>query len=114
MNVKMKGVHVRLSSGLREYVEKHLVEPLSRLYPDDSASLTVHLVDDNGPKGGEDKEVRITLNAAGRVRLHVTERGVDLGACICLARDRIEEAAKRVRAKRMTKRLRGESLAAAH
>src|SRR5689334_2383553 len=109
MNVKVKGVHVRLSSGLREYLDKHLVEPLSRLYPDDSATLTVHLVDVNGPKGGLDKEVRVTLHTAGKIRLHVSERGEDLGACICVARDRIQEAAKRVRAKRMTKRIRAEA-----
>jgi putative sigma-54 modulation protein len=106
MNVRIQGVHVRLSDTLKAYVDKHLVQPLARICQNDAASMTVHLVDDNGPKGGIDKEVRVTVRLPEQGTLHVSQRGDDLYAAICIARDRVETATRRALSRRASHRFR--------
>jgi len=95
MQVRVKGVHVALSDAWRERVEQRLAEPLRRLVHNPAAELEVHLVDANGPKGGVDKEVRVTLHLPGTRALHVEQAAVDAYTALDLVKDRLERAVKR-------------------
>ncbi len=95
MKVILKGVHLSLTERMKAYVQEHLVEPIQRFYDDEAAELNIHLVDNNGPKGGTDKECRVTAFIPGSVPLHITEATDDIFQSIDFARDRLENALKR-------------------
>lgn len=95
MKVIMRGVHLSLTEGIKAHVMEHLVAPLERFYNNEAAELDVHLVDNNGPKGGQDKECRVTAFMPGGSPIHVTEVTDDIYKSIDLARDRLERLAKR-------------------
>jgi putative sigma-54 modulation protein len=96
MKVHLRGVHLTLTDNIRQHVQKHLVEPLERFYDSEVAELEIHLRDNNGPKGGVDKECSVTIRLPRAQSLHVTEVSDDLFKSIDLARDRIERSAKRL------------------
>ncbi len=100
MKVIVRGVHLRVSRRLRQFVEEHLVLPLERFYDDEAAELIVELADMNGPKGGDDKECRAILRLPGLRTLVVTERSADVYTSVSFARDRLERQAKRELGKR--------------
>lgn len=95
MQTIVKGVHLRVGKQLRSYVEEHLLKPLGVFYDDEAAVLEVRLVDTNGPKGGKDKECRITVRLPGVRTLQITEVAEDIYKAIAFARDRAERLAKR-------------------
>lgn len=95
MTVILKGVHLRLSRRLREYIQKHLVAPMERFYKNPAAELEIHLVDTNGPKRGLDKECRATVRLPGSKAIHVTEIGDDVYDAVTFVRDRLERLVKR-------------------
>jgi ribosomal subunit interface protein len=95
MKVLLKGVHLQLTPALKGYVEEHLVERIENFYDDEAAELDVILADNNGPKGGEDKECRVTLFIPGSNPIHVTEASANMYESIDFARDRLEKALKR-------------------
>ena len=113
MKLIVKGVHLRVSASLRRFVASHLVEPLERFCDDSAASVEVHLVDTNGPKGGRDKECRVTVRLPGSRGLHLTEATDDVYKSVALARDRLERMSrKEVEKKRpSTRRRTGRPLA---
>jgi ribosome-associated translation inhibitor RaiA len=76
-------------------VQKHLVEPMERFYQDEAAELDIHLGDTNGPKGGVDKECRVTVRLPGLPALHVEEAAETIHQAIDAARDRLEKVMKR-------------------
>lgn len=96
MKVNVRGVHLALSDGLKQHVQKHLVEPIERFYDSEAAELEVHLRDTNGPKGGRDKECSVTVRVPHGASIHVTEVSDDLYKSIDLVRDRVEKSAKRL------------------
>lgn len=95
MRIVLKGVHMQLTPGLKGYVEEHLVERIERFYDDEAATLEIMLADTNGPKGGEDKECRVTMYLPGSSAIHVTEASANIYESIDFARDRLEKAIKR-------------------
>jgi ribosomal subunit interface protein len=96
MKVLMRGVHLSLTDGLKAYVQEHLVDHIERLCDDQEASeIDISLVDINGPKGGVDKECRVTVRLPGLSAMHVTETAETLHQAIDAARDRMETALKR-------------------
>jgi ribosomal subunit interface protein len=100
MNIIVRGVHVRVTPAIEAYVHKHLGAPLGRLYLNPATQMDVLLCDNNGPKGGQDKECRVTVHVPYAASLHVSESTGNLYESICLARDRLERAAKRLRGRR--------------
>ncbi len=90
MKVLLRGVHLSLSDGLKAYVQEHLVEHIERLVRRRGAEIDISLVDNNGPKGGVDKECRVTVRLPGLSAIHVTETAETLHQAIDLARDRLE------------------------
>jgi putative sigma-54 modulation protein len=95
MKTIVKGVHLKLSKRLRDYVQEHLVEPMVHFCDSAAAEIEVHLADTNGPKGGVDKECRATVRIPNSKTLHVTEASDDIYKSIAFARDRLERMAKR-------------------
>src|SRR5688572_13917393 len=83
MKVLMRGVHLSLTDGLKTYVQEHLVDHIERLCNDQEASeIDISLVDTNGPKGGVDKECRVTMRLPGLSAIHVTEAAETLHQAI--------------------------------
>lgn len=95
MKLLLRGQHLSLTEDLKRYVQSHLVDHIARFYDDTAAELDVALVDTNGPKGGLDKEARVTFRSPHLASLHVTEVGADVYACVDLVRDRMERLVKR-------------------
>lgn len=100
MKVLLRGVHLDLSDALRAYVDEHLVSHIERFADDEAAEIDISLVDTNGPKGGVDKECRVTVRLPGLAAVHVTEAGDSLFPAIDASRDRLEKTLKRTLEKR--------------
>lgn len=100
MKVLMRGVHLSLTDGLKAYVQEHLVDHIERLCDDEAAEIDISLVDTNGPKGGVDKECRVTVRLPGFSAIHVTETMETLHQAIDSSRDRLEKTLKRTLGKR--------------
>jgi putative sigma-54 modulation protein len=100
MKVLMRGVHLSLSDGLKAYVQEHLVSHIERLFDDEAAEIDISLVDINGPKGGVDKECRVTMRLPGLAALHITEASETLHQAVDASRDRLEKTLKRTLEKR--------------
>jgi len=95
MKVLLKGVHVSLSGAWKARVAEQLVAPLRRLVRNPATGLEVHLVDTNGPKGGEDKGVRVTLHLPGARAIHLEQGSADAYTAVDLLKERLERAVKR-------------------
>ena len=102
MKVIIRGVHLSLDPELRAYVEKRLARPMERFADDPSAELTVMLKDNNGSKGGLDKECSVTFSMPGSAALHVTESDAEIHQAVDLAEGRLVTAAKRELEKKRT------------
>lgn len=100
MKVLMRGVHLSLTDSLRDYANHHLVDPISRYIDDSATEVEIALVDINGPKGGVDKECRVTVRMPGLSAIHVTETAETLFQAIDGLRDRLENTIKRTVEKR--------------
>ena len=107
MKLLLHGVHVTLTPALKEIVYEQLVRRLERVADDPAAQLEVHLCDTNGPKGGLDKECRVTLHLPNLPTLHMTERAEDLYKCIQRASDRLERMVKRLLERQQAETRRG-------
>jgi putative sigma-54 modulation protein len=100
MKVLMRGVHLELTDSLREYVQGHLVDPISNYLDSEASEIDISLVDINGPKGGVDQECRVTVRIPHFPAVHVTETAETMFAAIDLTRDRLETAVQRMIEKR--------------
>ena len=95
MKVLLRGVHLDLSDNLKAYVDEHLVAHIEKLADDEAAEIDISLMDNNGPKGGIDKECRATVRLPGLSAIHVTETSETVHQAIDATRDRLEKAVKR-------------------
>ncbi|GMU09091.1 ribosome hibernation-promoting factor, HPF/YfiA family [Corallococcus caeni] len=95
MKVLLRGVHLGLNDNLKQYVDTHLVAHIERFAEDEASEIDIALVDINGPKGGVDKECRVTVRMPGLEAVHVTETSETLFQAIDATRDRLEKAIKR-------------------
>lgn len=95
MKVLLRGVHLELSDSLKAYVDEHLVAHIEKLADDEAAEIDISLMDNNGPKGGIDKECRATVRLPGLSAIHVTETSETVHQAIDATRDRLEKAVKR-------------------
>lgn len=100
MKVLMRGVHLDLTEELRDYANRHLVDPLAKYIDDEATELEIALVDINGPKGGVDQECRVTVRMPGFSGMHVTETSETMFQSIDAARDTLEKMIKRTVEKR--------------
>ncbi|NVJ21087.1 MULTISPECIES: ribosome hibernation-promoting factor, HPF/YfiA family [Myxococcus] len=100
MKVLMRGVHLTLTESMRDYLQEHLVDHIARIADDEAAEIDISLVDINGPKGGVDKECRVTVHMPSFASVHVTERAETLFPAIDAARDRLERTLRKTVDKR--------------
>jgi len=100
MKVLMRGVHLDLTESLRDYANRHLVDPLAKYIEDDASEIEIALVDTNGPKGGLDQECRVTVRMPGFSGMHVTETSETIFQSIDAARDTLERVIKKTIEKR--------------
>lgn len=100
MKVLLRGVHLNLTDALKAYVDEHLVSHIERYVDDEASEIDISLVDINGPKGGVDKECRVTVRLPNLPSVHVTETSETLFQAIDASRDRLEKTIKRTLEKR--------------
>jgi putative sigma-54 modulation protein len=95
MKVIIQGKHLRLSNGLKNYAQEHVVEPLQRFYDNEAAELRIELGDVNGTKAGADKECHLTLRMPGAKAIQIEETTPDAYASLDAAADRLVRTAKK-------------------
>lgn len=91
MNFSIRGRHIELTAALLAHVERRLRFALSR-FGQKIRQVAVQLLDLNGPRGGVDKQCRVTvtLSPSGKVMVGATD--ADLPTAIDRAADRLERS----------------------
>lgn len=107
MKVLMRGIHLGLTDSLRDYMTQHLVDPIAKYIDSEAAEIDIALADTNGPKGGVDKECRVTVRMPGFSAIHINETAETLFAAIDSVRDRLVNTIKRTVEKRQDVRTEG-------
>ena len=95
MKVIIQGKQMRLSAGIKNYAQEHVVAQLTRFYDNEAAELRVELGDERGSKGGLDKECHLTLRMPGARTIQIEESTQDPYASLDAAGDRLIRAAKK-------------------
>jgi len=95
MKVIIQGKQMRLSAGIKNYAQEHVVAQLARFYDNEAAELRVELGDARGSKGGLDKECHLTLRMPGARTIQIEESTQDPYASLDVAGDRLIRAAKK-------------------
>lgn len=95
MKVLIQGKHLKVSDDLKAYVQERLIVPLTRFYDDEAAEVRVEFGDNNGPKGGRDKEVHLTFRMPGARTIQIEEATTDLYASLDVASDRLIRVVKK-------------------
>jgi ribosome-associated translation inhibitor RaiA len=99
MHVYLTARHVTLSDRLREYVEKHLVEPI-RSHTGLKVIRTEVQLFSEGPQGG----CHVLVELKGHHDINVRELQDNIEAAIDLAKDRVVRALTETRDKILTQR----------
>jgi len=95
MKVIIQGKQMRLSAGIKNYAQEHVVAQLARFYDNEAAELRVELGDARGSKGGLDKECHLTLRMPGARTIQIEESTQDPYSSLDVAGDRLVRAAKK-------------------
>ena len=88
MKIDIRGHHVELTEALRAHVERRLRFALGRFGARITAA-TVTIEDLNGPRGGVDKQCRITVALASAGHLRVEVLDTEVTPAVDQAADRI-------------------------
>ena len=94
MNVEIRAREVDLAEAMRCHLQRRLRFALGR-FENRIRRVTVRLLDVNGPRGGIDKQCRITLELIPSGNVVIQESSADLVAAIDRAADRIGHAISR-------------------
>ncbi len=111
MRFSVSGDRVKVTAGLREYIDRRLYFALGRFGPAID-HVSVRVGDINGPRGGIDKHCRIVvkLRASGSNPIAVDDNDEDLRAAVARASNRagrtVARAIERKRRKRAYQRRR--------
>lgn len=94
MRVGIQGRHIELTAPLLAHVERRLRFALSR-FEQRIRQVAVQVTDLNGPRGGLDKQCRVTvtLSPSGKVMVGATD--ANLHAAVDRAADRLERSVTR-------------------
>jgi len=95
MKVIIQGKQMRLSTGIKNYAQEHVVAQLARFYDNEAAELRVELGDARRSKGGLDKECHLTLRMPGARTIQIEESTQDPYASLDVAGDRLIRADKK-------------------
>jgi ribosomal subunit interface protein len=88
MKIDMRGHRIDLTDTLRTYIERRLRSALGR-FGTRITAVTVTLEDLNGPRGGVDKQCRITVALASAGHLRVEVLDAEVTPAVDQAADRI-------------------------
>ena len=99
MKVLIRSRHLRAGVRLRDYVLRRLQFSLGR-FSRRVDRATVHLVDVNGPRGGEDKVCRIEVRLRPGGSVFVEETAAAISMAIAGAADRVSRAVAKTLARR--------------
>ena len=100
LEIRRKGV--RLAASTRQYLADHLSSALGN-FVQRIRLVTIHLADNNGPRGGVDKQCLIAVQLAGGKVIRAGHSDTQLMAAVGLATDRVAYAVGRA-LKRQRKR----------
>lgn len=90
MNINISGRNVDLNDELKSYAEEKVLKYVDMIL--EPAVCDIVLSNEFGPKGGEDKMVRITLTLPGEKNpLHVEAISEDFFGTIDLAQEKLEK-----------------------
>lgn len=105
MQICVESKNVRIDQGVRDYIAQRLGVAIGG-HRHHIKRATVHLNDENGPRGGFDKRCRIEVVVPGSADVVVTEWHSHLGAAIDRAVERVTRAIIRSieRARTLTRR----------
>jgi ribosome-associated translation inhibitor RaiA len=95
MKLSIHAQHLSLPADLPEFLRKHVTRPLSRIYDDAAAQLSIHLGDDRPRRGGVDQECRISFRIPGARTLHVESVADDIHKALLDAAERLKRLVKR-------------------
>lgn len=89
MTINITGHNVELGEDLKSYAEEKVLKFVEMI--EEPAMCDIVLSDEFGPKGGEDKLVKITLTLPGEKNaLHVEAQTDDFFGSIDLAQEKLE------------------------
>jgi hypothetical protein len=94
MKLRLATRGIGLSADLHDYVSRRAHFSLGR-FAGRIRSLSVHLTDVNGPRGGVDKLCDIRVALGLRQEVFVRERRANIHAAVAFAMDRAERAVQR-------------------
>ena len=105
MQFSVSGDRVKVTTGLREFIDRRLHFALGRFSPA-IAHVNVRVGDVNGPRGGVDKHCKIVvkLRAAGSNPIAVADNDEDLYAAVAQASNRAGRTVARAVERRQGKR----------
>ena len=95
MKVIIHAHHLALPPDLTEFLDKHVTRPLTRVFDDQAAELSVFLGDARPQKGGVDQEARLTFRMPGTRQLSVGSVKDDLYKALLDATKRLRVAMKK-------------------
>lgn len=94
MRIDVRGVHLKLSNPLLDYVNDHLIHALD-CHQTRVETVNVRLSDDTSHKRhNEDKRCHVMIGLRGRAPVIIEERGADLYAMIDSAAQRAKRAVR--------------------
>jgi hypothetical protein len=93
---------VKMPADLPEFLSKHVTRPLSRVYDNPAAELSIHLGDARPSKGGVDRECRLSFRMPGTRTVHIESVADDLYKALLDAADRLRRHVKDQLAKMRT------------
>ena len=94
MRLAIRSQDLDIGQRLRGSIERRLRFVLGR-FGTRIGSVTVHLADLNGPRGGLDKRCRIVVRLVRAGQVFVEDTDADLGAVVDRATDRVGQAVRR-------------------
>lgn len=106
MQVHLRALGFELTGALRDYVGRRLDAAFGRL-ADRVRRIEIVLSDENGPRGGVDKQCQVRLVSAGLPAVHVLDRQEDLYVAIDGAMARTAQALLRHKGRRVRRGHRG-------
>ncbi len=105
MQFSVSGDRIKVTTGLREYIDRRLHFALGRFGPAID-HVSVRVADVNGPRGGVDKHCQIVvkLRASRSNPIAVDDNDEDLYAAVAQASDRVGRTVARAVERRQGKR----------
>lgn len=94
MHVEITSQGFELTESLRDYALRRLRTPLMRAR-DRARQVSIHLSDENGPRGGVDKRCLVAIRLAGSMPLVIEETQTDLYSAIDSVSKRASHALNR-------------------